>query len=252
MRGGANGSRIRLEPQKNWEVNQPAQLDKVLKKLKSIQKEFNNRKDGKKVSLADLIVLGGCAAVEAAAKAAGHKIEVPFTPGSMDASQAQTDVESFSVMEPEADGFRNYQKKAYTVSAEEMLLDKAQLLTLSAPEMTVLVGGMRVLGANYGGTKHGVFTDEVGKLTNDFFVNLLDMNTVWKPITNGIDAYEGRDRKTNELKWTGTRVDLIFGSNSQLRAIAEVYAQNDAKAKFVKDFVAAWNKVMNLDRFDVK
>jgi catalase-peroxidase len=224
----------------------------VLKKLKSIQKEFNNRKDGKKVSLADLIVLGGCAAVESAAKAAGYKIEVPFTPGRMDASQAQTDVESFSVLEPEADGFRNYSKKAYTVSAEEMLVDKAQLLKLSAPEMTVLVGGMRVLGANFNGSKHGVFTDEVGKLTNDFFVNLLDMGTVWKPVSDKNDVYEGRDRKTGKVKWTGTRVDLIFGSNSQLRALAEVYAQDDAKGKFVKDFVAAWNKVMNLDRFDVK
>lgn len=252
FRGGANGARIRLEPQINWEVNQPKQLEKVLKVLKGIQKDFNNRKDGKKVSLADLIVLGGCVAVEAAAKAGGHKIEVPFTPGRMDSSQAQTDVESFEYMEPEADGFRNYQKKAYSVPAEEMLIDKAQLLTLSAPEMTVLVGGMRVLGANYNGSKHGVFTNEVGKLTNDFFVNLLDMSTVWKPITNGIDAYEGRDRKTGKVKWTGTRVDLIFGSNSQLRALAEVYAQDDAKVKFVKDFVAAWNKVMNLDRFDVK
>lgn len=252
FRGGANGARIRLEPQINWEVNQPKQLEKVLKVLKGIQKDFNNRKDGKKVSLADLIVLGGCVAVEAATKAGGHKIEVPFTPGRMDSSQAQTDVESFEYMEPEADGFRNYQKKAYSVPAEEMLIDKAQLLTLSAPEMTVLVGGMRVLGANYNGSKHGVFTNEVGKLTNDFFVNLLDMSTVWKPITNGIDAYEGRDRKTGKVKWTGTRVDLIFGSNSQLRALAEVYAQDDAKGKFVKDFVAAWNKVMNLDRFDVK
>ncbi|MBK9099737.1 MAG: catalase/peroxidase HPI [bacterium] len=252
MRGGASGARIRLEPQKDWEVNQPEQLEKVLKVFKNIQKEFNKRKDGKKISLADLIVLGGCAAVEAAAKAAGHKIEVPFTPGRMDASQAQTDIESFEYMEPEADGFRNYQKRAYTITPEEMLIDKAQLLTLSAPEMTVLVGGMRVLGANYNGTKHGVFTDEVGKLTNDFFVNLLDMNTVWKPITNDIDAYEGRDRKTGKVKWTGTRVDLIFGSNSQLRALAEVYAQDDVKVKFVKDFVAAWNKVMNLDRFDVK
>ena len=252
MRGGANGARIRLEPQMNWEVNQPKQLEKVLKVFKNIQKEFNNRKDGKKVSLADLIVLGGCAAVEAAAKAAGHKIEVPFTPGRMDASQAQTDVESFSVLEPEADGFRNYQKTAYTVAAEEMLVDKAQLLTLSAPEMTALIGGLRVLGANYGNSKHGVFTNEVGKLTNDFFVNLLDMGTVWKPMSDKGDTFEGRDRKTGKVKWTGTRVDLIFGSNSQLRALAEVYAQDDAKQKFVKDFVAAWNKVMNLDRFDVK
>jgi catalase-peroxidase len=252
MRGGANGARIRLTPHKDWEVNQPAQLEKVLKKLKNIQKDFNiAQKDGKKVSIADLIVLGGCAAVEAAAKDAGYKIEVPFTPGRMDASQAQTDVESFAVLEPEADGFRNYQKKAYTVSAEEMLVDKAQLLTLSAPEMTVLLGGLRVLGANYGQSKHGVFTNKVGKLTNDFFVNLLDMGTVWKPTSDKGDTFEGRDRKTGKTKWTGTRVDLIFGSNSQLRAIAEVYAQNDAKEKFVKDFVAAWNKVMNADRFDL-
>lgn len=253
MRGGANGARIRLEPQKNWEVNQPAQLEKALKKLKSIQKEFNNsQKDGKKVSLADLIVLGGCAAVEAAAKAAGFKTEVSFTPGRMDASQAQTDIESFTIMEPEADGFRNYQKQTYNVSAEEMLIDKAQLLKLSAPEMTVLVGGMRVLGTNYKNFKHGVFTDQVGKLTNDFFVNLLDMGVVWNPISDKSDTFEGRDRKTGKIKWTGTRVDLIFGSNSQLRAIAEVYAQDDAKEKFVRDFVAAWNKVMNLDRFDLK
>jgi catalase-peroxidase len=252
MRGGANGARIRLEPQKDWEVNQPTQLDKVLKKLKSVQKDFNSkRKDGKKVSLADLIVLGGCAAIEAAAKAAGHKIEVPFTPGRMDASQAQTEVESFGLLEPEADGFRNYQKKAYTVSAEEMLIDKAQLLTLSAPEMTVLVGGMRVLGTNYGSSEHGMFTDKVGKLTNDFFVNLLDMKTEWKATSEDEDVFEGRDRKTGKLKWTGTRIDLIFGSNSQLRAIAEVYAQEDSKRKFVKDFVSAWNKVMNADRFDL-
>ncbi len=253
MRGGANGARIRLEPQKNWEVNQPAQLEKVLKKLKKIQKDFNDsQKDGKKVSLADLIVLGGCAAVEAAAKAAGFKTEVPFTPGRMDASQAQTDIESFTIMEPEADGFRNYQKQTYTVSAEEMLIDKAQLLKLSAPEMTVLVGGMRVLGTNYKNSKHGLFTDQVGKLTNDFFVNLLDMGIVWNPISEKSDTFEGRDRKTGKIKWTGTRVDLIFGSNSQLRAIAEVYAQDDAKEKFVRDFVAAWNKVMNLDRFYLK
>ncbi|MEB2297412.1 MAG: catalase/peroxidase HPI, partial [Ignavibacteria bacterium] len=252
FRGGANGARIRLEPQKDWEVNQPTQLEKVLKVLKGIQKEFNNRKDGKKVSLADLIVLGGCAAIESAAKAAGSKIEVPFTPGRMDSSQAQTDVESFTLLEPEADGFRNYQKKAYSISAEEMLVDKSQLLTLSAPEMTVLVGGLRVLGGNYGGSNHGVFTNRVGKLTNDFFVNLLDMGTKWHPTSEKGDTFEGRDRKTNELKWTATRVDLIFGSNSQLRALAEVYAQDDAKGKFVKDFVAAWNKVMNLDRFDLK
>ncbi|QQS36043.1 MAG: catalase/peroxidase HPI [Ignavibacteriales bacterium] len=252
MRGGANGARIRLEPQMNWEVNQPAQLEKVLKVFKNIQKEFNSRKDGKKVSLADLIVLGGCSAVEAAAKAAGHKTEVPFTPGRMDATQAQTDIESFEYLEPEADGFRNYQKKAFTVSAEEMLVDKAQLLTLSAPELTVLVGGLRVLGANFGGSKHGVFTNKVGALTNDFFVNLLDMNTTWKPVSEKGDVFEGRDRKTGKVKWTATRVDLIFGSNSQLRALAEVYAQDDAKKKFVKDFVATWNKVMNLDRFDAK
>ncbi|MFZ2322746.1 MAG: catalase/peroxidase HPI [Ignavibacteriaceae bacterium] len=252
-RGGANGARIRLEPQKNWEVNQPAQLENVIKKLKNIQKEFNSaQKDEKKISLADLIVLGGCAAVEAAAKDAGYKIEVPFTPGRTDASQAQTDVESFDVMEPEADGFRNYQKKTYTLSAEEMLVDKAQLLTLSAPEMTVLVGGLRVLGANYGQSKNGVFTNEVGKLTNDFFINLLDMGTTWEPTSDAGDMFEGIDRKTGKQKWTGTRVDLIFGSNSQLRALAEVYAQDDAKEKFVKDFVAAWNKVMNLDRFDLK
>jgi catalase-peroxidase len=252
-RGGANGARIRLEPQKNWEVNQPAQLEKVLDALEKVRKAFNKTlKDGKKVSLADIIVLGGCAAVEAAAKAAGYSIEVPFTPGRADAKQEQTDVESFEVMEPEADGFRNYQKKAYTLSAEEMLVDKAQLLKLSAPEMTVLVGGMRVLGANFGGSKHGVFTDRVGKLTNDFFVNLIDMGTVWKPASEKGDTFEGRDRMTNELMWTATRVDLIFGSNSQLRAIAEVYAQDDAKEKFVQDFIAAWNKVMNLDRFDLK
>jgi len=253
IRGGANGARIRLEPQKDWEGNEPTQLARVLSTLENIQKAFNSsQKEGKKVSLADLIVLGGCAAVEAAAKAAGHKIEVPFSPGRMDTSQAQTDVESFAALEPEADGFRNYSKKAYTVSAEEMLVDKAQLLTLSAPEMTVLVGGMRVLGANFGNSKHGVFTNQVSKLTNDFFVNLLDMGTVWKPTSEKGDTFEGRDRKTNQLKWTGTRVDLIFGSNSQLRALAEVYAQDDAKQKFVKDFVVAWNKVMNLDRFDLK
>jgi len=250
-RGGANGARIRLAPQKDWEVNQPAQLAKVLKTLERIRKEFNSaQSDGKKVSLADLIVLGGCAAVEAAAKAAGHAVKVPFTPGRADASQGQTDVESFAVLEPEADGFRNYQKMAFTVSAEEMLVDKAQLLTLSAPEMTVLVGGLRVLGANVGGSQHGVFTKQAGKLTNDFFVNLVDMSTVWKPTSEAADTFEGRDRKTGDLKWTGTRVDLVFGSNSQLRALAEVYAQDDAKEKFVRDFVAAWNKVMNLDRFD--
>jgi catalase-peroxidase len=251
-RGGANGARIRLAPQKDWEVNQPAHLAKVLKTLERIRKEFNSaQSDGKKVSLADLIVLGGCAAVEAAAKAAGHAVKVPFTPGRADASQAQTDVESFSVLEPEADGFRNYQKTVFTVSAEEMLVDKANLLTLSAPEMTVLVGGLRMLGTNVGGSKHGVFSKQAGKLTNDFFVNLLDMGTVWKPTSEAADTFEGRDRKTGDLKWTGTRVDLVFGSNSQLRALAEVYAQVDAQEKFVRDFIAAWNKVMNLDRFDL-
>ncbi|ANQ86153.1 putative catalase/peroxidase [Azoarcus olearius] len=250
MRGGANGARIRLAPQKDWDVNQPAQLAKVLSVLGDIQAGFNAAAPGgKKVSLADLIVLGGCAAVEAAARAAGHVVEVPFTPGRMDASQEQTDVESFAVLEPIADGFRNYQKQVYAVSAEELLVDKAQLLTLSAPEMTVLVGGLRVLGANAGGSPHGVFTRRPQTLSNDFFVNLLDMGTAWKPAG---DSFEGRDRKSGELKWTATRVDLVFGSNSQLRALAEVYAQDDAKEKFVRDFVAAWNKVMNLDRFDVK
>jgi catalase-peroxidase len=251
-RGGANGGRIRLAPQKDWEVNQPAQLAKALGVLETIQQAFNGaRTGGRKVSMADLIVLAGCAAVEAAAKAAGHAVEAPFTPGRTDASQDQTDVKSFAVLNPEADGFRNYQKKAFTVAAEEMLVDKAHLLTLSAPEMTVLVGGLRVLGANAGQSQHGVFTKRPGTLTNDFFVNLLDMDTVWKPASNGRDAFEGRDRKTGELKWSATRVDLVFGSNSQLRALAEVYAQDDAKEKFVRDFVAAWNKVMNLDRFDV-
>jgi catalase-peroxidase len=251
-RGGANGARIRLAPQKDWEVNQPAQLAKVLKTLERIRKEFNKaQSDGKKVSLADLIVLGGCAAVEAAAKAAGHAVKVPFTPGRAHASQAQTDVESFAVLEPEADGFRNYQKAKFAISAEEMLVDKAQLLTLSAPEMTVLVGGLRVLGANYGGSPHGVFTKQVGKLTNDFFVNLTDMDVEWHPTSEAADTFKAHDRKTGEVKWTGTRVDLVFGSNSQLRALSEVYAQDDNKEKFVRDFVAAWNKVMNLDRFDL-
>jgi catalase-peroxidase len=251
-RGGANGARIRLAPQKDWEANQPPQLAKVLGVLETIQKDFNSaHKDGKKVSMADLIVLAGGAAVEAAAKAAGHDVDVPFRPGRTDASQGQTDVESFAVLEPEADGFRNYQKKAFTISAEHMLIDKAQLLTLSAPEMTVLVGGLRVLGANAGHSTHGVFTQHVGKLTNDFFVNLLSMDTEWRPIADASDTFEGRDRKTCEHKWTGTRVDLIFGSNSQLRALSEVYAQEDAQEKFVRDFVAAWTKVMNLDRFDI-
>ena len=251
-RGGANGARIRLAPQKDWEVNQPARLAKVLKTLEKIQKEFNGAQSrGKKVSLADLIVLGGCAGIEQAAKNAGHKVTVPFTPGRMDASQEQTDAASFSVLKPKADGFRNYQKTQYAVSAEEMLVDKAQLLTLTAPEMTVLVGGMRVLGANFGQTQHGVFTKRPEALTNDFFVNLLDMGTVWKSASKDGDMFEGRDRKTGALKWTATRVDLVFGSNSQLRALAEVYGSADAQDKFVRDFVAAWNKVMNLDRFDL-
>ncbi|MDD5427333.1 MAG: catalase-peroxidase, partial [candidate division Zixibacteria bacterium] len=252
MRGGANGARIRLAPQKDWEVNQPAQLAKVLKTLERIQKAFNKSQSGdKKVSLADLIVLGGCAGIEQAAKNAGYKIAVPFTPGRMDASQKQTDVASFGVLEPKADGFRNYLKAKYSVRAEELLIDKAQLLTLTAPEMTVLIGGMRVLGANFGGSKHGVFTKRPETLTNDFFVNVLDMNTAWKPAAEDADVFEGRDRATGERKWTGTRVDLIFGSNSQLRALAEVYACKDSQEKFLHDFVAAWNKVMNLDRFDL-
>jgi catalase-peroxidase len=243
-RGGANGARIRLEPQKGWDVNQPAALSKVLKTLEGIQKE-----SPKKVSLADLIVLGGCAAVEAAAKKAGHDVKVPFSPGRTDASQEQTDAHSFAPLEPVADGFRNYQQKGDQRPAEELLLDRSQLLTLTAPEMTVLVGGLRTLGANAGGSKHGVLTDKPEVLTNDFFVNLLDMNTEWKPAAEGI--YEGRDRSTGKVKWTGTRVDLAFGSNSQLRALAEVYACDDSKETFVKDFVAAWNKVMNLDRYDL-
>ncbi|MFO1343000.1 MAG: catalase/peroxidase HPI [Burkholderiales bacterium] len=250
LRGGANGARIRLAPQKDWDVNQPAQLAKVLAVLEGIQRDFNAKATGgKQVSLADVIVLAGNAGVEAAAKAAGHTIEVPFTPGRTDATQAQTDVDSFAVLEPQADGFRNYRKAAYRVSPEEMLVDKAQLLTLSAPEMTVLVGGLRVLGANHGGSKAGVFTTRPGQLSNDFFVNLVDMSTAWRP--TGDNAYEGRDRKTGDVKWTATRVDLAFGSNSQLRAIAEVYAQNDGQTKFVRDFVAAWTKVMELDRFDL-
>lgn len=252
-RGGADGARIRLEPQKDWEVNQPEQLAKVLNTLEAIQKDFNSSHiNSKKVSLADLIVLGGCAAVEAAAVAAGYSIEVPFTPGRMDASQDQTDVEGFEPLEPQADGFRNYQKKSFSVRPEEMLVDRAQLLTLSAPEMTVLVGGLRVLGANYGNSLHGVFTKQVGKLTNDFFVNLLDMAIEWKANDEAGETFEGHDRKSGEQKWTGSRVDLIFGADSQLRALAEVYAQDDSKEKFVRDFVAAWNKVMNLDRFDLK
>jgi catalase-peroxidase len=252
MRGGANGARIRLAPQKDWEVNQPAGLAKVLKTLEGIQRTFNSAQSrGKKVSLADLIVLAGCAGVEKAAKKAGHDVTVPFEPGRMDASQEQTDAASFVVLEPKADGFRNYQKNRYAVSAEELLVDRAQLLTLTAPEMTVLVGGMRVLNTNFGQTRHGVFTTRPEALTNDFFVNLLDMSTEWKAVSDAKDIFEGRDRKTGKVKWTSTRVDLIFGSNSQLRALAEVYGSADAQKKFVQDFVAAWNKVMNLDRFDL-
>ena len=251
-RGGANGARIRLAPQKDWEVNQPAQLAKVLQTLEGIQKEFNaSQSGGKKVSLADLIVLGGGAAIEKAAKAAGHDVKVPFTPGRMDASQEQTDVESFAPLEQVADGFRNYVRGKQRLSAEELLVDRAQLLTLTAPEMTVLVGGLRVLGANAGKSTHGVFTKRPETLTNDFFVNLLDMGTQWQPTAGSEGVYEGRDRKTKEVKWTGTRVDLIFGSHSQLRALAEVYASADSKEQFVKDFVAAWAKVMDLDRFDL-
>jgi catalase-peroxidase len=251
-RGGANGARIRLAPQKDWEVNQPAQLAKVLEKLEGIQKELNvSATGGKKVALADLIVLGGTAAVEKAAKAAGVAIEVPFAPGRTDASPEQTDVASFAVLEPVADGFRNYQKKQYAVPAEELLVDRAQLLTLTAPEMTVLIGGLRVLGANTAKSQHGVFTKRPETLTNDFFVNLLDMGTEWKAVSEAQDVFEGRDRKTGEVKWTGTRNDLVFGSNSVLRAVAEVYAQDDAKEKMVRDFVAAWTKVMNADRFDL-
>ena len=252
MRGGANGARIRLAPQKDWEVNQPDQLKSVLQTLEGIQKEFNDgQSGGKKVSLADLIVLGGCAGVEQAAKNAGHKVTVPFTPGRTDASQAQTDAASFAVIEPKADGFRNYLKAKYSVSAEELLVDRAQLLTLTAPEMTVLVGGMRVLNANFGKSQHGVFTKRPEALTNDFFVNLLDMSTTWKASAEDDNVFEGRDRATGERKWTGTRVDLIFGSNSQLRALAEVYGCADSQEKFLRDFVAVWNKVMNLDRFDL-
>jgi catalase-peroxidase len=251
-RGGANGARIRLAPQKGWEANEPEQLAVVLAKLEEIQKGFNaSATGGKQISLADIIVLGGCAAVEAAAKAAGHEVSLRFTPGRTDATDAQTDAASFAVLEPEADGFRNYRKARFTVSAEEQLVDKAQLLTLTAPEMTVLVGGLRVLGANHGGSPHGVFTAQPGKLTNDFFVNLLDMGTVWTPTDETAEAFEGRDRATGTVKWTGTRVDLIFGSNSQLRAIAEVYGQSDNAGKFVKDFAAAFAKVMELDRFDL-
>ena len=251
-RGGANGARIRLAPQKEWEVNQPDQLAKVLTTLEGIQSKFNSAQSGgKKVSLGDLIVLAGCAGVEQAAKKAGHDVKVPFTPGRMDASPEQTDVDSFAVLEPIADGFRNYLKGEYPVSAEELLVDRAQLLTLTAPEMTVLVGGLRVLTTNFGQTKHGVFTKRPETLTNDFFVNLLDMGTEWKAVSDAKDVFEGCDRKTGQVEWTGTRVDLVFGSNSQLRALAEVYGSADAQAKFVQDFVATWTKVMNLDRFDL-
>jgi catalase-peroxidase len=251
-RGGGNGARIRLSPQKDWEVNQPAQLAKVLEKLEAVQKAFNaSASGGKKVSLADLIVLGGGAAIEKAAKDAGVDVKVPFSPGRVDASQDETDVESFTYIEPNADGFRNYIRGKQRLSAEELLVDRAQLLTLTAPEMTVLVGGLRVLGANAGGSKHGVFTKTPGALSNDFFVNLLDMRTEWKPAAGAEGVYEGHDRKTGEPKWTGTRADLIFGSHSQLRALAEVYGSADAREKFVKDFAKAWTKVMNLDRFDL-
>ena len=251
-RGGANGARIRLAPQKDWEVNNPAQLSEVLQTLQSIQEEFNDSQSGdKKVSMADLIVLAGCAGVEKAAKDAGFDVAVPFTPGRMDASQEQTDVESFAVMEPVADGFRNYLKQKFAMSTEDLFVDKAQLLTLTAPEMTVLVGGMRVLNTNFDGSKDGVFTDRPEVLTNDFFVNILDMNTAWMPNSESKECFDGRDRKTGEIKWTGSRVDLIFGSNSELRALAEVYGSSDAGEKFVNDFIAAWDKVMNLDRFDL-
>lgn len=251
-RGGANGARVRLAPQKDWEVNQPAQLEKVLKALEKVQTEFNNEQsDGKKVSLADLIVLGGCTAIEKATQASGSDVKVPFAPGRMDASQEQTDLESFAVMEPGADGFRNYLKTQYSISAEALLIDKAQLLTLTAPEMTVLIGGLRVLGTNYDGSKHGVFTDRLGTLTNDFFVNLLNMDIEWKETSEAKQTFEGHDRSTSKAKWTATRVDLIFGSNSQLRALAEVYGSKDAQMQFVTDFIAAWNKVMELDRFDL-
>ncbi|MCB1023550.1 MAG: catalase-peroxidase, partial [Acidobacteria bacterium] len=252
MRGGANGARIRLAPQKDWEVNNPARLAKVLDALGGIRNTFNGEQNsGKQVSLADLIVLGGCAGIEKAARAAGHDVTVPFSPGRTDATAEQTEVESFAYLEPSADGFRNYRKSQYSATAEDMLVDKAQLLTLTAPEMTVLVGGMRALDTNYDGSKHGVFTHRPGTLSNDYFKNLLDLSTKWEATSDEQTEFEGRDRKTGELKWTGTRVDLIFGSNSELRAIAEVYGTADAEAKFVRDFVAAWDKVMDLDRFDL-
>uniref|UniRef100_UPI0039EE281D peroxidase family protein n=1 Tax=Maridesulfovibrio sp. TaxID=2795000 RepID=UPI0039EE281D len=251
-RGGANGARLRLAPQKDWYVNQPLQLPELLKTLGNIQEGFNNQSGSKKVSLADLIVLGGCAAVEQAAKNAGQNVTVPFSPGRTDASQEQTDVHSFAALEPAADGFRNYQKIKFSVTAEELLVDKAQLMTLTAPEMTVLIGGMRVLNANFDGSKHGVFTNRQDTLSNDFFNNLLDMSTVWTPTSEDAELFEGRDRDSGELKWTATRIDLIFGANSQLRAIAEVYGCEDSQEKFVNDFIATWDKVMNLDRFDLK
>jgi catalase-peroxidase len=251
-RGGANGARIRLEPQKNWEVNEPEQLESVLQKLEKIQSDFNSAQTGnKKVSLADLIVLGGAAGIEQAAKNAGASLTVPFIAGRTDATQEWTEVEAIAALEPKADGFRNYQKAKFSIKSEEMLVDRAQLLTLTAPEMTVLLGGMRVLNTNYSQSPHGVFTEKPEALTNDFFVNLLDMGTVWSPVSEDGEVFEGRDRVTNELKWTGTRVDLIFGSNSQLRAIAEVYGSEDAETKFRQDFIAAWNKVMNADRFEL-
>jgi catalase-peroxidase len=252
-RGGANGARIRLEPQKHWEINQPIELDEILRTLENIQSEFNNKQTGqKKVSVADLIVLGGCAGVELAAKKSGFEVSIPFFPGRTDASQEQTDVDAFTVLEPKADGFRNYLKNKFSVRPEELFIDRAQLLTLTAPEMTVLIGGLRVLNTNYGKSPHGVFTKRPETLTNDFFVNLIDLSTVWKPVSEEADVFEGRDRKTGELKWTGTRIDLIFGSNSQLRAISEVYASEDSQEKFINDFVSAWNKVMNADRFDLQ
>jgi catalase-peroxidase len=251
-RGGANGARIRLAPQKDWEVNQPAELAKTIEKLEAIREEFNNSQSGsKKISLADLIVLAGDASIEEAAKKAGHEVNIPFSPGRTDASQAQTDAHSFAAMEPAADGFRNYVRKGQQTPAEELLVDRAQLLRMTAPEMTVLVGGLRVLNANSGQSKHGVFTNRPETLTNDFFVNLLDMNTKWQASTTSEGVFEGRDRATGEIKWTGTRVDLVFGSNSQLRAIAEVYACDDSKEAFVKDFAITWHKVMNLDRYDL-
>ena len=252
MKGGANGARIRLEPQNSWEANNPEQLAKVLKSFEEIQNDFNSGKGDKKVSMADLIVLGGNVGVENAAKKAGHSLELPFSPGRMDASQEQTDVASMAVLEPMADGFRNYQETAYTLTTEELLIDKAQLLTLSAPEMTVLVGGMRAMDANYDQSDYGILTERPGALTNDFFVNLLDMSTEWAPTSDTQELFEGKDRKTGETKWMATRADLIFGSNSELRALAEVYASSDANEKMIQDFAAAWTKVMELDRFDLK